>query len=144
MPIESMLLNHKPVPFGHCPRCDAQPFEPFLRGEIQRWPRRWLVGPRRPYCALICRVCMEIVGWEEPIAAQLQAVRWAEKANVRGGYSAAWESAVRRPPQGGSSTVPILPLTKGYQADPATRPATMTPPPGARSMVSPRIGSNED
>ncbi len=63
MPKEVLELWDAPQPFVRCPKCDA-PFEAFLRGEVQRWPRKWLVGPRRPYCALICRACKEIVGYE--------------------------------------------------------------------------------
>jgi hypothetical protein len=51
-------------PIECCPKCKATPFMPFLRGQVQRHPRRWLVGPRRPYCALICWECKEIVGYE--------------------------------------------------------------------------------
>jgi hypothetical protein len=64
MPIEAALLRDKIVHLDTCPKCGAV-FEPFLRGQVQRSPRRWIFfGKPRPYCALICRVCKEIVGYE--------------------------------------------------------------------------------
>lgn len=65
MPIECILLEGRGVSLANCPKCEA-PFEPFLRGQIQRSRRKWLIGPKRHYCALICRGCKEIVGWESP------------------------------------------------------------------------------
>lgn len=68
MPIECTLLKDAPNPLAICPKC-RQPFRPFLRGLIQRSERKWrLFGPRRPYCALICWACKEIVGYEDPAA----------------------------------------------------------------------------
>lgn len=66
MPIEYTLLKDQPCKIKTCPNC-GKPFEPFLRGQVQR-PRRWLgfLGPKRDYCALICAECMEIVGHESP------------------------------------------------------------------------------
>ena len=66
-PAEVAQLENDPVPFGRCPNCD-QVFVPFLRGQVQRrawkwWPR----GRKRPYCALICRHCKQIVAWEMPL-----------------------------------------------------------------------------
>jgi hypothetical protein len=68
MPIEYGLLKNAPVPLQACPKCCYRPFEPFLRGLVQRSPIgwRWAWPPwfQRPYCALICWACKEIVGWE--------------------------------------------------------------------------------
>jgi len=65
--LESVVLRDAPVPLVRCPKCGAEPFDPFLRGEVQRNPRKFIVfGPKRPYCALICRKCKEWVGWEAP------------------------------------------------------------------------------
>jgi hypothetical protein len=69
MAIECGLLQNAPPPFKKCPKCDAD-FEPFLRGMVQRSPWPWWnilsIGDARPYCALICRACKEIVGYELP------------------------------------------------------------------------------
>jgi hypothetical protein len=72
MPKEVLYLQNLPSPIRACPKCGAQPFEPFLRGTVQRsptkvlWSFRWpfisLVS--QPYCALICWKCKEIVGYE--------------------------------------------------------------------------------
>jgi hypothetical protein len=54
---------------SHCPECYVTPLEPFLRGQVQRSPHRfwwWPFGETRPYCAVICRACKQIVGWESP------------------------------------------------------------------------------
>jgi hypothetical protein len=72
MPIEFTLLKDAPVPLSQCPKCGASPFSPFMRGQVQRskWSWDWLVSvfTRRPfaYCALICRHCKEVVGYESP------------------------------------------------------------------------------
>lgn len=65
MPIESASLKDKPCPIGlNCPKC-GEIFEPFLRGQVQRSPRKFIFfGPRRPNCALICWACKEIIGYE--------------------------------------------------------------------------------
>lgn len=65
MPKEYERLRNKPVPFENCPKCHKG-FEPFLRGLVQRTNRWFWIGPRRDYCALICRACKMIVGWETP------------------------------------------------------------------------------
>lgn len=59
-------LQSQAVEFGRCPSCDA-PFYPFLRGQVQRrsWPL-WPFWKLRPYCAVICSACKNIVGWETP------------------------------------------------------------------------------
>jgi hypothetical protein len=67
MPIESLLLRDKPVKFLRCPKCGDEPFEPFLRGQVQRTQHKYLgFGPRQDYCALICWKCKEVVGYESP------------------------------------------------------------------------------
>lgn len=67
MPSEYLLLKNKPVPFAFCPRCGDAPFEPFLRGQVQRFKRKWLgFGPPQDYCALICYKCKNVVGYESP------------------------------------------------------------------------------
>ena len=63
MPIECTLLRFAPVPLERCPKCGARPFEPFIRGYVQRF--RWW-GLRPAYCCLICTECKEIVGHEAP------------------------------------------------------------------------------
>lgn len=63
MPIECTLLRDKPSPFVSCPKCGAFPFDPFLRGQVQSFWRRWL---HMAYCCVICRGCKEIVGYEKP------------------------------------------------------------------------------
>jgi hypothetical protein len=67
-PVEVTQLESQAIPFGRCPQCDA-PFYPFLRGQVQRraWPL-WPFWKMRAYCALICRECKNIVGWEMPDA----------------------------------------------------------------------------
>jgi hypothetical protein len=68
MPVECELLKDAPVPLEECPVCGENPFEPFLRGLVQRGTRGWCgFGRRRPYCALICSMCKNIVGYEEPV-----------------------------------------------------------------------------
>lgn len=63
MPIECTQLDGAPERLDYCPKCH-EPFEAFLRGQVQRWPRKWFIGPSRPHCALICRACKDIVGYE--------------------------------------------------------------------------------
>lgn len=72
MPPEVEKLRNMPVLLEVCPKCGTTPFEPFMRGQVQRsalWhPLSWLWATLHwnpwPYCAVICRVCKEIVGWE--------------------------------------------------------------------------------
>lgn len=89
MPIEASLLKDAPVEEGPCPNCGDEPIEPFMRGQVQR--RNWTIVwdhhyrdvvllryftlrfnwwiPRvakRPYCAVICYLCKEIIAWEDP------------------------------------------------------------------------------
>jgi hypothetical protein len=67
MPIEVIqLANAHPMAFT-CPKCGAFAY-PFMRGQVQRSPFKWwqLWGKPRPYCAVICSECKDIVGWESP------------------------------------------------------------------------------
>src|ERR1700721_3087021 len=65
MPIEFEILRQQPAPLAKCPKCGAEPFIPDHRGCIQR--RQYTpLGKRQDYCALICRSCCEIVGFESP------------------------------------------------------------------------------
>jgi len=65
MPIEVRLLEGQPVKMRWCPVCGARPFVPFMRGEVQRARRSWLLR-RQDYCALICSGCHAIAGYESP------------------------------------------------------------------------------
>lgn len=65
MNIEVGLLSKMPYALEMCPHC-GQRFPEFMRGQVQRG-KRWLwVGPKRPYCAIICHGCKEVIGWEKP------------------------------------------------------------------------------
>lgn len=72
MPIECAQLYGQPIALARCPKCDkpieatpGSPHEPFMRGELQRTRHAfpWFWKPR-PYCAVICPHCKEIVDWE--------------------------------------------------------------------------------
>jgi hypothetical protein len=63
MPIEYRLLKDKPQTLKRCPVCGAKPFYPSRRGQVNNWWRRFL---RKPYRAVICCQCNEIVGYEKP------------------------------------------------------------------------------
>ncbi len=68
MPIEAKLLRVKPPVYFNCPNCQVL-FEEMMRGLVQRAKRPWYKfgrGHIRPYCAVICRECKEVVGWEKP------------------------------------------------------------------------------
>lgn len=65
MPIECKLLERQPYAFEECPEC-KEPFPDFMRGQIQRGKRWFFIGPKRPYCAVICHGCKNIIGWEAP------------------------------------------------------------------------------
>jgi hypothetical protein len=85
MPIEFMVLKDQPSPLEKCPRCGVEPFEPFLRGMIQR--RKWdLINLCiRPYCTLICTTCKEIVGHEHPITGEITISRphlWSKLGGI--------------------------------------------------------------
>lgn len=66
MPIEYDQLKDAPVLLGKCPKCDAAPFVPVMRGQVHRRKKKWLLFGRWPYCAIICGTCHDIVGYEEP------------------------------------------------------------------------------
>jgi hypothetical protein len=66
MPIEATQLDKQAEPFEQCPKCHAYPFRATMRGLVQRSKRRWLIGKKRDYCAVICSSCNEIVGYESP------------------------------------------------------------------------------
>lgn len=61
MPIEAILFQSRSQPLKSCPKCGAEPFECFLRGQVASWWRS-LLG--KPSWAVICRACKEIVDWE--------------------------------------------------------------------------------
>jgi hypothetical protein len=65
MPSECTLLKHYPYALEICPKCGAS-FPEFLRGQIQRSKRVLWILWKRPYCAVICHVCKEVIGWEQP------------------------------------------------------------------------------
>lgn len=65
MPIEYEWLRHMPYPMERCPRCGTA-FPEFLRGRVQRSKRFLSILWKRPYCAVICHACTEIIGWESP------------------------------------------------------------------------------
>lgn len=65
MPIEAELLRHKPEPFRRCPECMCLS-RSLMRGQVQRSRRFLGFLWKRPYCAVICGACKEIIGWEEP------------------------------------------------------------------------------
>jgi hypothetical protein len=64
MPIECSQLEGTRQPLDKCPRCGAYPFRAFMRGQVQRWPWKFLLWGKRPYCAVICWECKNIVGYE--------------------------------------------------------------------------------
>ncbi len=66
MPWEYTALLSRPVPIDSCPVCQDKPFDPFMRGMVQRSCRTWFTRVKRPYCALICAICHAMVGYEDP------------------------------------------------------------------------------
>lgn len=75
LPEEALTLTDQVPPISACPFCGQsikigmifEPGTPFMRGMVQRSRRSWYAPWRtRPYCAVICPDCKEIVGWEEP------------------------------------------------------------------------------
>lgn len=62
MPWEFGALKDQSEPLERCPLCGAS-FESFLRGMVQSSWRKFF---RIEYCAVICRACKEIVGYEHP------------------------------------------------------------------------------
>lgn len=61
MPWQAIYVQGEPSPLAKCPKCGAEPFEPFLRGQVVRFD--WF-GFRRRIWAVICRRCKEIVDYE--------------------------------------------------------------------------------
>lgn len=88
MPVEVTMLRRAAVSLAQCPNCQARPFEPFLRGTVQRPRRAWLIGkPRACYCALICSACKEIVGYEDPVQrVSIAGVPWYPSYELRPKY----------------------------------------------------------
>lgn len=62
MPIEYQQLRHQQLEMDKCPKC-YEPCPDFMRGQVQSFWRR-ILGMK--YCAVICRRCRDIVGWEKP------------------------------------------------------------------------------
>lgn len=62
MPIEYVKLKGYPYAKEVCHKC-GEPFLEFMRGQVQSGWRR-LFG--LSYCAVICRKCKGIIGWEKP------------------------------------------------------------------------------
>ena len=61
MPIEIAILKDWRVPLRECPRCQAKPFVPFMRGMVRdSWRGFW----HKPEWCLICSRCKGIVGYE--------------------------------------------------------------------------------
>ncbi len=76
MPIECAMLEAEPYHLDKCPIC-ASPFEPIMRGQIQRAKVSFLglfTGKMRPYCALICSQCMTVVGYEDPVNKEWESI----------------------------------------------------------------------
>ena len=65
MPVEYTLLKNAPSIATTCQKCGSVS-PAFMRGQVQRSKRFLWVLWRRPYCAVICGTCKEIVGWEKP------------------------------------------------------------------------------
>ena len=65
MPIECRLFMNVPLSDIKCPRCGVSS-NGFMRGQVQRSKRFLGFLWRRPYCAIICHVCKDIIGHESP------------------------------------------------------------------------------
>lgn len=65
MPIECVQLKDEPFSFEKCPKCGAG-WPEFMRGQVQRSKRFLGFLWKRPYCAVICHKCKNIIGWESP------------------------------------------------------------------------------
>lgn len=63
MPTECDQLKNQPYAKEKCPLCGI-PFPEFMRGQVQRSKRLLGVLWKRPYCAIICHECKNIIGWE--------------------------------------------------------------------------------
>ncbi len=62
---EYVALKDAPYALEVCPKCGT-PFPEFLRGCVQRSKRFLGFLWKRPYCAIICHGCKEIIGYENP------------------------------------------------------------------------------
>lgn len=74
MPIEYRLFMNVPLSDIKCPRCGVSS-NGFMRGQVQRSKRFLGFLWRRPYCAIICHVCKDIIGYESPPNAPQQGRR---------------------------------------------------------------------
>ena len=64
MPIEYTQLKNKPLPSITCQQCGMMnASDDDYRGLVQSGWRK-LFG--RAYCAITCRYCRAIIGWEKP------------------------------------------------------------------------------
>ena len=68
MPVETKLFMNIPLSDIKCPRCGVSS-NGFMRGYVQRSRRFAYVLWSRPYCAIICHVCKDVIGWESPTEA---------------------------------------------------------------------------
>jgi hypothetical protein len=84
LPDEAVSLCDQEPPLPSCPVCKGEihsgkidePGTPFLRGMVQRSRRPWYAPWRtRPYCAVICPHCKEVIGYEEPGGGGFEPVR---------------------------------------------------------------------
>ena len=66
MPIEASVLKDAPLEAHKCPNCGHEPLELLMRGLVHRRKKKWPWSEPRPYCAVICSECKEVVAWEEP------------------------------------------------------------------------------
>jgi len=75
VPKEFLQLEKQPPPFSNCPVCKGDIKESgfmgqdslLMRGMVQRSKRLWYAPWKtRPYCAVICPHCKEIVAYENP------------------------------------------------------------------------------
>jgi len=67
MPIEYDQLKDAPLPLSRCPSCEEVPFATMFRGIVQRRKKKYPpFSAVRPYCAVICAHCGEVVGYEMP------------------------------------------------------------------------------
>jgi hypothetical protein len=67
MPIEASLLKDAPIEADKCPKCGHEPLELSWRGHFQRRKKKWPWSKPRPYCAVICANCKEVIAWEDPM-----------------------------------------------------------------------------
>lgn len=65
MTVEYALLKNKQPIRLNCPKCGSgfTRENAFMRGMVQS---PWRFFFRRPYCAVICHACKQIVDWEKP------------------------------------------------------------------------------